>query len=220
MSPAASPYEAEAARDFARARDARGLASAVVVLHRRIDEVMAASVQGHGVSVACASGCAHCCHLLVEVMPAEAFHLAEWLRRTLAPARLAQVLERLRHNVAATHAMGGMAARKQANVPCALLGEDNRCIAYAARPAACRRCHSTRLETCEQTYARPDDASIESPMHPVVAHNAAVIAAQARQAQAAHGLDVAPQDLNSALLAALGDGKAWRRWRDGKKAFV
>ena len=34
------------------------------------------------------------------------------------------------------------------------------------------------------------------------------------------GLDDASVDLNEALLEALENPKAWRRWRDGKKAFV
>ena len=33
------------------------------------------------------------------------------------------------------------------------------------------------------------------------------------------GLDATPVDMNVALLAALEDGKPWRRWRDGKKPF-
>ncbi len=220
MSPVASTYRAEATADFGRVRDPQHLSVAVLRMHRRVDEVLAASLEGHGVRTACAAGCAHCCSLLVEVMPAEAFHLAAWLRQRLAGGALESVVARLRHNVAVTAGLGSPEARKRTNLACALLGPDNRCIAYEARPAQCRRCHSTRLATCEEMYARPDDDALESPMHPAVAHNAAVIAAQAREAQGALGLDAKPQDLNVALLAALVDGKSLRRWRDGKKAFV
>ena len=219
MSPVASPYLAEAARDFSRAREPQQLSTAVVRLHRRVDEILAASVQGHGVRTACAAGCGHCCSLLVEVMPAEAFHLASWLRQRLAGSVLDGVVARLRNNVAVTSGLGSSEARKHANLACALLGPDNRCMAYEARPAQCRRCHSTSLAACEEMYARPEDDTLESPMHPAVAHNAAVIAAQAREAQVAQGFDAAPRDLNVALLEALVNPKAWRRWRDGKKAF-
>ena len=51
-------------------------------------------------------------------------------------------------------------------------------------------------------------------------HNAAVIIAQARNAARAAGLDADAYDLNVALLEALDNPKAERRWRDGKKAFV
>ena len=57
-------------------------------------------------------------------------------------------------------------------------------------------------------------------MHQAVAHNADVIITQARHAVRAAGLDDASVDMNVALLEALENPKAWRRWRDGKKAFV
>jgi hypothetical protein len=57
-------------------------------------------------------------------------------------------------------------------------------------------------------------------MHPALAHNAAVIITQAQHAVRAAGLDAENADLNVALLEALENPKAWRRWRDGKKPFV
>ena len=220
MSPIPSPYEAEATRDFARATEASGLASAVVRLHRRIDEVLAQTIASHALALACKPGCGMCCHMRVEITPAEAFHLAAWLRQHRSPEQLEAITAKLRHNVAATEALGGMEARKRANLACALLDPQGRCSAYEARPGQCRRYHSLRLATCEASHARPDDDTIESAMHPAVAHNAAVLMAQARRAQEASGLDAAPQDFNTALLESLASAKAWRRWRDGKKAFV
>ncbi len=219
MNPAVSPVDAEAARAFTEAREPAQAAAAVVRFHARLDEVLAASIAAHGVALACAPGCAMCCSLRVEVMPVEAFRLATWLQARLGVARLDEVLGRLRHNVAVTSALGGIAARKGTNLPCALLDDAGRCSAYEARPAQCRRCHSTRLEVCESMHANPADDTLESPMDPVVAHNAAVVVAQNRNALREAGLDAGPVDLNHALLAALGNPKAWRRWRDGKKAF-
>lgn len=219
MSPVASTYEADATRDFARATEPAGLAGAVVKLHRRVDEVVAQTVASHALAVACKSGCSLCCNMRVETSPAEAFHLAAWLRRHRSQAQLDVLLATLRHNVAVTAALGGAEARKRANLPCALLDEHGRCSAYEARPGQCRRYHSTRLATCEASHARPDDDSIAASMHPAVAHNAAVLLAQARRAQEAAGLDAAPEDLNVALLEALVNPKSWRRWRDGKRAF-
>jgi hypothetical protein len=47
-----------------------------------------------------------------------------------------------------------------------------------------------------------------------------VIITQARHALRDAGLDDTATDMNLALLEALENPKAWRRWRDGKKAFV
>jgi Fe-S-cluster containining protein len=171
------------------------------------------------VKVACTRGCSYCCNLQVEALPYEIFPLAEWLKRHFDAARLTAVTTRLRDNAAKTRAMGD-AARKRSNLPCALLGDDGACSAYEARPAQCRRFHSVDLDICKKSYADPADDSVASPNHPAVAHNAAVIVTQANHAVRDEELDATPVDMNLALLEALDNPKAWRRWRDGKKPFV
>lgn len=208
----------EAQGAFAQARDPARLATAVVTLHRRVDEVLAATIEGHGVKVACARGCSFCCNLRVQVQPYEAFTLAAWLRRNFDAKRLEGVLARLRANVARTRELGEE-ARKRTNLPCALLGPDGACTAYEARPAQCRRYHSTDVAPCRSFHETHDDA-IEATMNTAVAHNADVIITQGRHAVRAAGLDDASVDMNLALLEALDNPKSWRRWRDGKKPFV
>jgi Fe-S-cluster containining protein len=212
-------WPAEARAAFAGAGDAKRLAPAVVTFHRRLDEILEASVRGHAVTLACKPGCNYCCHLPVHVRPYEAFALAAWLRGHFAPAQLDDLRARLRGNVERTRALGEE-GRKHANLACALLDPQGACTAYAARPAQCRKFHSTVLATCEASFARPEDDSIPSPEHPAVGHNAAVIIAQAANAAREAGFDAAAYDLNAALLEALDNPKAERRWRDGKKAFV
>jgi Fe-S-cluster containining protein len=214
-----STWDVDARAAFAGARDPPRLEAAVVKFHRRLDEVIDASLAGHAVKVACTRGCSYCCSLQVQVQPHETFALAAWLRRHFAPERLAQVMQRLRDNAERTHAMGDE-ARKRSNLACALLGEDGACTAYEARPAQCRRFHSTRLEVCKASFADPADDSVESPAHPAVTHNADVIITQAQHAVRDAGLDATPMDMNLALLEALDNPKALRRWRDGKKPFV
>jgi hypothetical protein len=215
----ASDWPEEARELFRKAGEPAALQRAVVRFHRRVDEILDASIRGHGVKVDCTRGCSFCCNMQVHVAPHEAFTLASWLTKHFDAPRLARVIERLRENVAKTRQMG-MEARKRANLPCALLGDDGACSAYEARPAHCRRFHSVRVATCRASYEHPDDDTIEAPMHPAVAHNSAVIITQARHAARAAGFDSEPVDLNLALLEALENPKAWRRWRDGKKPFV
>jgi Fe-S-cluster containining protein len=217
--PERSTWDAEARTAFKDARDPRALSTAVVRFHKRIDEVVDATLRGHSIEVACRRGCSFCCSLQVQVAPHETFTLAQWLRKNFSAERLAAVLARLRDNAAKTRAMGE-AARKRSNLACALLGDDGACTAYEARPAQCRRFHSTDLDVCKASFANPADDTIESPNHPAVAHNAAVIVTQANHAARDAGLDATPVDMNLALLEALENPKAWRRWRDGKKPFV
>jgi Fe-S-cluster containining protein len=208
----------DAAGAFAQAREPARLERAVIILHRRVDEVLATTIEGHGVAIACSRGCSYCCNLRVQVQPYEAFTLATWLKRNFSPERLAQVVGRLEENVARTRALGEE-ARKRTNIACSLLGEDGACTAYEARPAQCRRYHSTDVAPCTAFHATHDD-EIEAAMHQAVAHNADVIITQGRHAVRAAGLDDASVDMNVALLDALENPKSWRRWRDGKKPFV
>jgi Fe-S-cluster containining protein len=208
----------ESRRAFAGGREPARLNTAVVTFHRRVDEVIATTIAGHGVAVACTRGCSYCCSLRVQVQPYEAFTLAAWLRRYFDRGRLAAVIERLRANIARTRELGEE-ARKRTNIACALLGDDGACTAYEARPAQCRRYHSTDLAPCKAFHETHDDR-IEAAMHQAVAHNADVIITQARHAVRDAGFDDASVDMNVALLEALDNPKAWRRWRDGKKPFV
>jgi Fe-S-cluster containining protein len=171
------------------------------------------------VAVACARGCAYCCNLRVQVQPYEAFRLAAWLRRHFDADALTRVLERLRANAAKTRALGEE-ARKRTNIACALLGEDGACSAYEARPAQCRRYHSTSVDPCKAFHADPSRDDIESGMHPAVSHNADVIITQGRHAARDAGLNDDSVDMNVALLEALENPKSFRRWKDGKKPFV
>ena len=215
----AADWDRQARQLFSSVREPRALQVAVMTFHRRVDEIVDASVRGHAVKTDCTRGCSHCCSLPVHVGPHEAFTLAAWLRQHFDAERLAKVIVKLEENAARTRALG-TEGRKRSNLPCALLGDDGACTAYEARPAQCRRFHSVRVETCKASYANPADDSIEAPLHPAVAHNASVIIAQAERALRAAGHDPDAVDMNLALLEALGNPKAWRRWRDGKKAFV
>ena len=204
---------------FAQAREPERMTTAVITLHRRVDEALAATIAGHKVHIACSRGCAFCCSLRVQVQPYEAFRLAAWLRRNFDAPRLEGVIARLRANVEKTRALGEE-GRKRTNVPCSLLGDDGACSAYEARPAQCRRYHSQSVEPCKAFHADPTNDAIDSGMHQAVAHNADVIIAQGRHAARDAGLDDTSVDMNVALLEALENPKAYRRWKDGKKAFA
>ena len=218
MSEPLSSWGADARRLFRDASDAKGVERAVVTFHRRVDEVVQRTVEGHGLRPACRRACSHCCHLRLTVLPAEAFALADWLRARFTAERLEHVRAKLRANAQRTRELGEE-GRKRTSLACALLGDDGACTAYAARPAQCRRYHSLSLAACETFRGDPANETLESPLHPAVSHNAAVIITQAQHGARDAGLDAEPVDINFALLAALEDPSARRRWRDGKKPF-
>ena len=214
-----SEWPEQARRLMGAAREPAGARIAVIRFHRTVDEVIDASRRGHAVEVACRRGCHWCCNMPVMVQAHEAFALADWLREHFTPAALEAVRKKARDNAERTRALG-FEARSRTNLPCSLLGPEGECSAYEARPAQCRKFHSVSLETCRASFAHPEDDSILTPEHAAVAHNASVIITQARNAAQAAGFDANVYDLNIALVEALDNPKARRRWRDGKKAFV
>lgn len=207
----------EARAVFAGARDPKRLAAAVITLHARVDEVVSETLRGHAVKLACARGCAFCCSMRVEVQPYEAFHLADWLRRHFSAERLAGVIARLRSNAERARPLG-KEGRMRTSMPCALVGEDGACTAYEARPAQCRRYHSTDVTPCKTFHDDPTHP-VPAARHDALLHNAAVIITQGRHAARDAGLRDEPVDMNFALLEALENPKAFRRWRDGKAPF-
>ena len=133
-----SDEQGRARAALADSKDPQQLPRSVVRFHRQVDEILARSHAAHGTRVACARGCSMCCHMQVEMLPPEAFSLAQWLRAHFTPAALQGVMARLRANTARIHEIG-LEARKRSNLACALLGGDGACSAYEARPAQCGR---------------------------------------------------------------------------------
>jgi Fe-S-cluster containining protein len=127
----------------------------VITLHRRVDEVLATTIEGHGVKVACARGCSYCCSLRVQGAALRGIHsrrVAEAQLRTRRAWRESSSAPD--GNVARTRELGEE-RRKRTNIACALLGEDGACTAYEARPAQCRRYHSTDVETLQGVPRQP-----------------------------------------------------------------
>ncbi len=205
---------------FPKSRDPAQLTKSVVAFYHTLDEAIDAATRRSGAAVACRRGCSYCCHIEVRVRAHEALVLAEWIRKRLEPAAVAAIRARARDNAVQTEALG-REARRRLNMRCALLGDDGACMAYAARPALCRKFHSTNVATCAASYEDRTRA-LESPEDPAIAAEAMALIDYARNAVDKAGLDTSFYDLNRALADLLADGasKALRRWKSGKKIIA
>ncbi len=118
------------------------------------------ALENEGCQITCQRGCAHCCHLLVEISWEEAVELAHWINAQPATRRRL-FIEKITHNAAQARALfvqtdasaifcqpvddGDLEIPDAvfdnyfyASVkPCPFL-EDNLCAAYTHRPSTCR----------------------------------------------------------------------------------
>lgn len=179
-------------------------------------EAELARIATEGTAVACAPGCAFCCHQRVSVFPHEALALLHALLEELSQELRAAVANRVRANAAR---VDGMTVERHmaANLPCAFL-LDGRCSVYTRRPSICASFHSMSRARCEQAFRRPEDIGTPRNSRPVLleaqAFADAVVEATG-SALAAAGLVARKLELHQALRAVLDDPAAADRWRAG-----
>jgi hypothetical protein len=182
----------------------RGLAGA-------IDEKVAALTRA-GAAIACAPGCAFCCHLRVSAFPHEA--VALWTRlRALGPEAAAVIGERILRNAARIERLTA-AEHYAARIPCAFL-VDGRCSVHDARPSACAAYHSMSRARCEHAYEHPERMGTPSNSRPALAELQTFGSALIEATKAAlddAGVSSAQGELHRLLRALIEEPAAAERW--------
>lgn len=209
--------ERTAARN-ATARDADAVRAQVGRMYARLERAQDTVISTTKLELACARGCNYCCHQRVEIRPYEAFVLADHIRARMTQAEQLDVKRRLAANAAHIAPLAAL-QHTQAGIPCALL-IDGACSVYEARPAACRKYYSLSVVTCRSAFEKPAEPLV-GPLEDDdlrLAGNA--VALGFAKGVEESGRDANRYELHAALLAALENPKAARRYRDGKKAFV
>jgi Fe-S-cluster containining protein len=157
-----------------------------------------------GAGVACAPGCAFCCHLRVDVFAHEASALLHHLRTQVAPEHAARIEQRIRANARRIDALTPQQHRS-AGIGCAFL-EDGLCGAHEVRPSACAAYHSLSRERCEHSFSHPEDIGTTRNARPALLELQAFGTAQIETTAAAYkdaGLASTPAELHQALRALL-----------------
>ena len=156
----AAHYRAlDAARGAAPGERAAAMARSV---HALADEVWAsvrteAEPASQRSQIACAAGCAACCHQLVAIAPAEAAAVAQFVVQRFTPDERKDLVERVGALDAVTRGKTTI-DRARLRLPCAFLA-DGRCSIYEARPLRCRAVHSRDAGHCGWVLVNPDAAA-------------------------------------------------------------
>lgn len=171
--------------------------------------------QAGAFTLECTKGCSYCCHNMVTASAPEIFLLARHFRKA-APARLQEVLEKLR----ATDEAGRDLDPRQrylAHIGCGLLGKNGLCGAYEARPNVCRTMVSASVMACRASFAgEPVRIPVPKPYGALRTAYSYTLLAALR----AEGLDDRLYELNQALRTVLETENAERRWLSGEDIFA
>ena len=213
-------FDRERAVASARASsDAAVVRSETVRMYGRLATLQRDVIAQRSVDVACERGCHYCCHLRVEIRPHEAFVLAEHIAGRFSNADRAATITRIEANLQRIAPLS-TAAHVRAGIPCALLDAQGTCSVYDARPAACRKYYSVSVSTCRNAFlatSAPLTGELEDEAVRLAGNAVALGHAQGLEDA---GFDAALYELHHALLKALTDPKAAKRYRQRKKAFV
>jgi Fe-S-cluster containining protein len=189
-----------------------------VALASKLDERLEATLSqatSLGAPIACKAGCSFCCRQVrVTITPHEAIALFRYLRSQIADDKASAIASKVLANA---ERIGSMTEteHRTARIPCAFLVDD-RCSAYAARPAICAAYHSVDRSACESSYDDPSDLSPRIPMLESVGQLHGGMEQGMFKALKELKLNGEPVELHTAVAALLRDPSLISRWRSGR----
>ncbi len=155
-------------------------------------------------SVACETGCDHCCHQSVGVTAPEALAIHDHLLKTRNTKQLEIIRNRVSHQREKTKNLTSR-ERISPDLPCPFL-EQRKCSIYPVRPLSCRGMNSLDAQACadwlHHRQQQEDAPQRETPgylfVEPIRAFHAISAGLQLALSER-FGLDMRPLDLTAAL---------------------
>ena len=107
------------------------------------------------VNIDCRAGCSWCCHQAVFALDYEIKNLALYIKSNLTQSILATIKQRAVEKFKKTKLLKSTDLLNYKSA-CPLL-DSNKCIAYAARPMACRIYLSKNEDSCKEFFHNPEN---------------------------------------------------------------
>jgi Fe-S-cluster containining protein len=129
-------------------------------MYAAIDNMIAsiyALAKQQGEAIHCKLGCEWCCHQPVFALDYEMEFLQNYINEYFDEETIAEISAKAKKK---QDKLNGLKddALLNAKYPCPLLGE-GACMAYEARPMACRIYLSSDVNSCKRFFDKPDDKS-------------------------------------------------------------
>jgi Fe-S-cluster containining protein len=170
--------------------------------------------------IACAQGCAWCCHYQVGVTAPQALHIAAKLKEGAGSRPFAEQVAALKKLDKRTRGLNA-ARRLRARIGCAFLDEQNGCTIYAFRPFGCRGANSVDADACKAfVMGNATKAQRESNwLHKVAFEAQRDLQDGFHMGSLENGLRDDRLELTAAILVALDTPDAAERWIAGEDIF-
>ncbi|WP_157825845.1 YkgJ family cysteine cluster protein [Colwellia sp. Bg11-28] len=176
-------------------------------LHSKIDSTVN-ETKKLGVRFGCENGCSYCCTLRVEALAPEIFYIAKKLKAYLSNEQLTELVENLEDYSEKAKGLSQI----EHQITCPMLN-DGKCTIYDFRPAMCRKFNSLDAEVCKDPFA-------VVPEHKGIAMKSAAKMHAVMAAYSNKKLSAVPHELGQALLVAITDKNAEKRWFKGSTVFT
>lgn len=138
-----------------------GLFQSIRSLYSEVDNLinsLMSYAKSNNVRVDCAKGCDWCCHQPVYAISHEIHYLSDYITTNFTSLKIEEVITRaqIKNEVVEKLSESELLNHKAA---CPLL-ENGACIAYEARPMACRIYLSMNVKSCKEFYTTPEKEDI------------------------------------------------------------
>jgi len=140
------------------AKEKISLQQTVNTMYKSIDQLIDSFLkfsENHGIKPDCKKGCGYCCHQPVFANSYEIEYLGNYIRENFTKAQQQEILKRAKEKNEKTAHLSKKNLQNY-KFPCPLL-RNNECIAYPARPLACRIYLSTQIDSCIQFFKDPEN---------------------------------------------------------------
>lgn len=184
----------------------------------RHDLLIAKSTEASNIKPACKAGCAFCCHYKVEVRAHEVFLIKDYMEQHLSPELQQRILTEAETNAQIIKNLTPE-EHLSTNIKCPFL-IGSQCSIYAVRPFRCRNFHATDASICEASFNAPGDMSIANNLIESVALFGDAHTQGYEAAAHQKGLDPRVYDFTTAILEAVAEPGAYKRYKKAKKAFL
>jgi uncharacterized protein len=185
----------------------KNLIHAISLLEENTDLITKHQVATERISFACKKGCAHCCNLRVEVLPPEAFYIANHIK-SLPQSKQQLHITNLERHVSYSNDRTFV----HYNKPCPFLSENATCSIYTVRPHKCRSNLSKSVESCQLNRDPEEDYRLK------IAHNR--LAMETVNLYKNKNCVMHPTELGLGVLAALNDEELATKWHKGEQVFA